>query len=123
MVAGAPHRFTLDSAAADARTQVIAIGGDIALTEARTLESRVIDAIRSGRTRIVLDLTGVADVGPGLLGVLLRIRRGVTGVTGQLALVVDGPPVSELIATSLLGRLIHVAPDREAALAFVRRAQ
>jgi anti-anti-sigma factor len=111
--------FTLDSIAADARTQVIAVGGAIALPEARSLESRMVDGIRAGRTRVVLDLTGVTETGPGLLGVLLRMRRGVTQVGGRLALVVDGPPVSDLIATTLLARLIEVAPDRATALALV----
>jgi hypothetical protein len=54
-----------------------------------------------------------------LLGVLLRVRRGVTGVDGALALVVTGPPVSDLVATTLLARLIRVAGDRSQALAMV----
>ena len=115
-----PGGFTLDSIAADAKTQVVAVGGTIAMTEARTLESQVIAGIRGGRTRVVLDLTGIADTGPGLLGALLRVRRGVTRVGGKLALVVDGPPVSELVATSLLARLVDVTADRESALALVR---
>ena len=113
--------YTLDSIAVDATTQIVVLGGAIAMTEARRLESQVIAGIRAGRTHVVLDLSGVADAGPGLLGALLRIRRGVTGVGGQLALVVCGPPVSELVATSLLVRLVHVAPDRESALELVRR--
>jgi anti-anti-sigma factor len=102
-----------------ARTQVVALGGTVAMTEARTLESQVLDGIRAGRTRVVIDLTGVDAMGPGLLGALLRIRRGVTRVGGRLALVVDGPPVSELVATSLLSRLVPVAADRDHALALV----
>ena len=94
--------------------------GTIAMTQARTLESEVLAGIRAGRTRVVLDLTGAAGTGPGLLGALLRIRRGVTRVGGRLALVVDGPPMSELVATSLLARLVHVTAGRESALALVR---
>ena len=104
---------------ADAETQVIALGGTVAMTEALRLESQVIEGIRAGRTRVVIDLTRVTATGPGLLGALLRIRRGVTRVGGRLALVVDGPPVSELVATSLLARLVQVTTDRERALAFV----
>ena len=111
--------FILDSIAADAKTQVIAVDGTILMAEARTLESQVIAGIRSGRTLVVLDLTGVSHTGPGLLGALLRVRRGVTRVAGQLALVVDGPPVSELVSMSLLARLVHVTADRESALALV----
>jgi anti-anti-sigma regulatory factor len=68
---------------------------------------------------VVIDLTSVTTVGPGLLGVLLRIRRGVSRVDGRLALVVSGPPTAELVATTLLGRLIDVAPERAQAMALV----
>ena len=105
LMPGMHDGFTLASIAADAKTQVVAVGGTIAMTEARMLESHVFAGIRAARTRVVLDLTGVAVAEPGLLGALLRIRRGVTGVGGQLALVVDGPPMSVLVATSLLARL------------------
>jgi hypothetical protein len=67
----------------------------------------------------VLDLREITDVGPGLLGALLRIRRGVTRVDGRLALVVAGPPVSELVETTLLARLIDVAEDPEQAVELV----
>jgi anti-anti-sigma factor len=113
-------RFTLDAIAADARTQVIVVRGAIALHEARAIQTRVINGIFAGRTRVVLDLTGVSATGSGLLGVLLRIRRGVTRVDGRLALVVEGPPVSDLVATSLLARLIDVTSERADALALVR---
>jgi anti-anti-sigma factor len=113
-------RFTLDAIAADARTQVIVVRGAIALHEARAIQTRVMNGIFAGRTRVVLDLTGVSATGSGLLGVLLRIRRGVTRVDGRLALVVEGPPVSDLVATSLLARLIDVTSERADALALVR---
>ncbi len=75
--------------------------------------------IAEGRTRVVIDLTEVTEVGPGLLGVLLRLRRGVTRVGGTVALVSAGPPVSDLVATTLLAVLIQVAGDRTQALALV----
>jgi anti-anti-sigma factor len=113
--------FTLVSGAAGARTQLVVATGAVGLAEARRLEAGVLEGLRARRTSVVLDLAAVTAVGPGLLGVLLRIRRGVTGVGGRLVLVVAGPPVSELVETSLLGRLIDVAPDRERALALIAR--
>ena len=68
---------------------------------------------------MVVNLSEVTDVGPGLLGVLLRVRRGVTRVGGTLALVVAGPPGSDLVETTLLATLIQVAGDRTEALALV----
>ena len=119
MPSGTVRDFTLVLSAIGRDTQIATAGGAIALYEARELERGVIAGIGGGRTRVVLDLTGVTDVGPGLLGVLLRVRRGVTRVDGALALVVSGPPVSELVAATLLGRLIEVAGDVEDALALV----
>ena len=115
------REFTLELSAVGRDTQVAAAGGAIALQEARDLERGVIAGIGNGRTRVVLDLADVTEVGPGLLGVLLRVRRGVTRVDGALALVVSGPPVSELVETTLLGSLIEVAGDRAQALALVGR--
>lgn len=115
------REFTLELSAVGRDTQVAVAGGAIALQEARDLERGIIAGIGNGRTRVVLDLADVTEVGPGLLGVLLRVRRGVTRVDGALALVVSGPPVSELVETTLLGSLIEVAGDRAQALALVSR--
>lgn len=111
--------FTLELSAARRDTQIVAAGGAVALYEARRLERAVIAGIGQGRTRVVLDLMNVTEVGPGLLGVLLRVRRGVTRVDGALALVVAGPPVSELVEMTLLGSLIQVGDDRAQALGLV----
>jgi hypothetical protein len=111
--------FTVTSDAAGGTTQVVTACGGVGFAEARRIERAVIEGLSLGRTHVVLDLAAVTATGPGLLGVLLRIRRGVTRVDGQLALIVAGPPVSELVATSLLGRLIDVAPDRDTAIRLV----
>ena len=79
--------FTLELSTAGRDTQIAAAGGAVALTEARRLERGIVAGISHGRTRVVLDLTKVTAVGPGLLGVLLRLRRGVTRVGGTLVLV------------------------------------
>jgi anti-anti-sigma factor len=117
------HEFTLELSAVGCDTQIAAAGGAIALHEARELERHVVAGIGQGRTRVVLDLGDVTEVGPGLLGVLLRVRRGVTRIDGALALVVAGPPVSALVETTLLASLIQVAGDRAQALALVGAAQ
>jgi anti-anti-sigma factor len=111
--------FTLEFSAAGPGAQVASITGAVALHEARELERGVIAGIRHGRTRVVLDLHGVTDVGPGLLGVLLRIRRGITQIDGRLAIVVAGPPVSDLVRTTVLAALIDIADDRDDALAII----
>ena len=96
-------------------TQIAAAGGAVGLYEARELERAIVSGIGQGRTRVVVDLTEVTDVGPGLLGVLLRLRRGVTRVGGSVVLVAAGPPVSALVETTLLAvlsRLPVTGPKR-----------
>jgi anti-anti-sigma regulatory factor len=117
------REFTLELIAVGSDTQIAAAGGAVGLLEARELERGIVAGIARGRTRVVLDLVDVTEVGPGLLGVLLRMRRGVTRIEGALALVVAGPPVSDLVETTLLGGLIQVAGDRAQALALVGAAQ
>jgi anti-anti-sigma regulatory factor len=118
---GGPHatEFSLRLRAAGPGVQIASAGGGVALAEARRLELGVLDGVRQGRTRVVIDLSEVSEVGPGLLGALLRIRRGLTRVGGQFALVVAGPPVAELVQTTVLAVLIDIAADRDEALALV----
>ena len=99
--------------------QIASLGGAVALAQARELERGVIEGLRDGRVRVVLDLSEVTDVGPGLLGVLLRIRRGITQVGGCLAMVAAGPPVDELVGSTLLASLVDVTADQQQALMLV----
>jgi anti-anti-sigma factor len=111
--------FTLELSTSGRDTQIAAAGGAVGLYEARELERAIVAGIGQGQTRVVVDLTDVTEVGPGLLGVLLRLRRGVTRVGGAVALVSAGPPISDLVETTLLAVLIQVAGDRTQALALV----
>ena len=111
--------FTLRFDTPGPGVQVATVAGAVALAQARELERGVIDGLRGGRVRVVLDLSGVTEVGPGLLGVLLRIRRGITQVGGGLVVVAAGPPVDELVGSTLLATLIDVAADRDEALTLV----
>jgi anti-anti-sigma regulatory factor len=111
--------FTLEQTAAGCDVQIVAAGGAVGLLEAHKLERRVVEGICAGRTRVVVDLRDVTAVEPGLIAALLRIRRGVTQIHGRLALVVCGPPVSELVTLPPLARLIDVAVDRREAVVLV----
>lgn len=111
--------FTLELIPAGRGTQVAAVGGAVSLHEAREFERGVIAGMCRRRTRVVLDLREVTLVGPGPLGVLLRIRRGVTQLDGQLAMVVVGPPVSDLVRTTVLTSLLAIVGDRDSALRLV----
>ncbi|HSD77596.1 MAG TPA: STAS domain-containing protein [Solirubrobacteraceae bacterium] len=112
---------SLDVTRADAETVVIAVAGAVALAEARGIEAALLAQVRQGCRLAVIDLRGVTSIGAGLLGALLRIRRGLSRIDGDLALVVDGPPASELVRTTMLAALMPVAASRRDALAALAR--
>jgi hypothetical protein len=87
---------------------VLEVSGPVALQEARCLERMVLDQVRNGRRRIVLDLRMITTLGTGLLGAVLRMRRGLSRVEGDLVLVVDGPPADDLVQASVLDALVPV---------------
>jgi anti-anti-sigma factor len=102
-------------------TCVVTVSGPVALQEARRIERAVLDEVRCGRCRIVLDLRGITTLGTGLLGALLRMRRGLTRVDGDLVLVVDGPPADGLVQAAVLDALVPVVETPAAALVQLRR--
>lgn len=65
--------FTLELSTSGRDTQIAAAGGAVGPYEARELERAIVAGIGQGRTRVVVDLTDVTEVGPGLLGILLRL--------------------------------------------------
>jgi anti-anti-sigma factor len=98
---------------------VVVVRGAVSLAETRALEGAVLESVLRGRRAVILDLRRVTHVGGGLLGGILRMRRGLTRVGGELALVADGPPIDELVEVSVLRALVSVATTPEEALAFV----
>jgi anti-anti-sigma factor len=98
---------------------VVVVRGAVSLAETRALEGAVLESVLRGRRAVILDLRRVTHVGGGLLGGILRMRRGLTRVGGELALVADGPPIGELVEVSVLRALVRVATTPEEALAFV----
>lgn len=98
---------------------LVVVRGSVSLAETRALEGAVLESVLRGRRAVILDLRGVTRVGAGLLGGILRMRRGLTCVDGQIALVADGPPIDELVEASVLRALVSVATTPEEALACV----
>ncbi|HMI71194.1 MAG TPA: STAS domain-containing protein [Solirubrobacteraceae bacterium] len=111
--------FTVESDDLRETVSLVVVRGSVSLAETRALEGAVLESVLRGRRAVILDLRRVTRVGAGLLGGILRIRRGLTGVDGKLALVVDGPPIDELVEASVLGALVSVATTPEEALASV----
>ncbi|HEY3019657.1 MAG TPA: STAS domain-containing protein [Solirubrobacteraceae bacterium] len=104
-----------DARALDDRTSVIALHGHADLALSRDLQLAVLDGARSGRTRVVLDMSDVARVEPGVLGALLRLRRLLLAMGGGLA-VVSLQPAADLFNVAMSDQLLGRAVSLEQAL-------
>lgn len=111
--------FSVSSDDLGETVSLVVVRGSVSLAETRALEGAVLESVLRGRRAVILDLRRVTRVGAGLLGGILRMRRGLTCVDGQIALVADGPPIDELVEASVLRALVSVATTPEEALACV----
>ena len=96
--------------------RVIALHDTVGLVEARRLERVVVDELLAGDRLFVLDLRGVTRVDAGLLGVVLRMLRGLGAVGGRLVLVGAGGVTAEFIGVTALQALVDVASTPEEAI-------
>jgi hypothetical protein len=97
----------------DARTSLIAVRGTADRTVAREIQRTILRGVASGRTRAIVDLSEVGEVRPGLLGVLLTVRRRLLAMGGALT-VVSPVPVGTLFGVARADDILpRVAPPRE----------
>jgi anti-sigma B factor antagonist len=115
--------FDLNEESLDAQTHLIAVRGEVHVSTAPEFSERLNDAIAGGKTGVVIDMTGVDFIDSTGLSVLLNALRRVTRQQGTLALAVSNPTVLRLFEITRLDSTFDILPDRETAIARVRRAQ
>jgi hypothetical protein len=77
----------IDSRALDDSTTVISARGPAERFLGRRIEGEIFEAVRRGRGRVIVDLSMLEVSAPGLLGALLRSRRLLLALGGQLCVV------------------------------------
>ncbi len=86
---------------------VVALTGELALADAGTLEDRLGIGLRSGASRIIIDLAGVDFVDSTGLGVLVRAQQqaqdgniefGIVNPTAQVVRLLDLTGLAERLA-------------------------
>ena len=117
-----PH-FELSEESLDPQTHLIAVRGEVHVSTAPEFSERLNDAIAKGMTGVVIDMTNVEFIDSTGLSVLLNALRRVTRQQGSLALAVSNPTVLRLFEITRLDSTFDIAPDREGAIAKVRRDQ
>ena len=113
-----PH-FELVEESGDAGAHVICVRGEIHVTTAPQFAEHLTEAVESGKTAIVLDMTGVEFIDSTGLSVLLTGLRLVNQRHGRLALVCANPTVLRLFQITNLDSTFDIFADRPAAVAHV----
>jgi anti-sigma B factor antagonist len=114
-----PH-FSVEDEEVDATTHVVDVAGEVDLYSAPELKSHVLDAIDSGKTNIVVDLTHTTFIDSTTLGVLVGARKRLRERNGMLAVVCPDTDKLGLFEMTGLDRVFSIHMDRDGALAAIR---
>jgi hypothetical protein len=105
----------------DDSTTVISARGSAGGFLGRRMESEIFEAVRRGRQRVIVDLSMLEAPAPGLLGALLRSRRLLLALGGQLCIVTPGDG-HDYFGARDEGDILPGAADLTCARAFVAGA-
>ena len=114
-------QFELAEESLDDTTHLIAVTGEVHVSTAPEFSERLNDAIATGKTGVVIDMTNVAFIDSTGLSVLLNALRRVTRQQGALSLAVSNPTVLRLFEITRLDSTFDIAPTRDEAIARVKR--
>jgi anti-sigma B factor antagonist len=116
----AEPRFRTRERDLDARTTIVEVDGEIHVSTAPEFSDILNATIESGRTQLVLDLSGVMFIDSTGLSVLLNALRRVTREGGRMAVVCSNPTVLRLFEITRLDSTFDLHGDVEPALEAVR---
>ena len=113
-----PH-FELGEESGGDGAHVVRVRGEIHVSTAPEFTQRLTAAIESGKTAIVLDMSGVEFIDSTGLSVLLNGLRLVTQMHGRMAIVCSNPTVLRLFQITSLDETFDIFDDRGPAIAHV----
>lgn len=101
----------------DTSIAVVSVTGEVDIYTADTLDERLMDLINSGRTRVVMDLTGVGFLDSTGLGVVVKTLKRVRELGGTLGLVVADDRILKVFRITGLDRAVELHPSVPEAVA------
>ena len=113
-----PH-FEFSEESSDGGAHIISVNGEIHVSTAPEFAQGLTEAIESGKTAVVLDMSGVEFIDSTGLSVLLNGLRLVNQKRGRLALVCANPTVLRLFQITKLDGTFDIFDDRAQAIAHV----
>jgi anti-sigma B factor antagonist len=112
----ASPQFELTDESLNESTHLIAVRGEVHVSTAPEFSERLNEAIATGKTGVVIDMSAVEFIDSTGLSVLLNALRRVTRQQGRLALVVSNPTVLRLFEITRLDSTFDIAPTRAEAI-------
>jgi anti-sigma B factor antagonist len=100
----------------DGPRHVVAVEGELDMDTAPDLAEALDEAIASGKTQVVLDMSGVSFVDSTVAHVLVGGARQLRQRLGKLVVVCADPNVCRLLELMRLDLVAPLHPTREAAL-------
>jgi anti-sigma B factor antagonist len=97
--------------------QLVAVSGELDLSNSAELSRQVESAARSGGGAVVIDLSGVTHMDSTGLAALISAHQLAVEREGRLALVIGSEPVRRTVEVRGLDRLFTIFPTREEARA------
>jgi anti-sigma B factor antagonist len=102
--------FGIEDRAVDGDTHVVAVTGEIDLFTAPEFKQRVSAPIDSGRTHLVVDLTGTTFIDSSSLGVLIGAHRRLRRLNGTLVIVCNSDPIVKTFRITGLDSVFTIVP-------------
>ena len=96
--------------------RLIAISGDLDISNSRDLRTRVARALSEGIQTLVIDLADVNHIDSSALAALIEAHQRTSERRGKLLLVVTGPSVRRTIEVRDLDGVLTIVDSRDAAI-------
>ena len=107
--------FTVTSDVPPGSTTVIALQGQLVLTNRDAFKDAALGALAAGATRIIVDCTTATFIDSSGLGALVSISRAATEQGASLFLAALSPELLSLLEMTRLDTLLSIYPTVDAA--------
>ena len=111
-----PPEFSLSQESLDAERHVVAVRGEIDLFTAPELKSALSEAIESGHTRIVVDLTDTTFLDSTALGVRIGAVKRLRSRDGRLTIVNVDENIAKTFEITGLDQIFPISATRAEAV-------
>jgi anti-sigma B factor antagonist len=114
-------QIALQEAKIDERTVEISVAGELDLATAPALKWSLLDSLKAGRNRLLINLSNVTFIDSTALSVLVGVHRRL-GEDALMAVVCTNPNVLRIFEVAGLKVAFEIFPTQEQALSYLREA-